>query len=258
MYETLRLERRGAVDWLYLNRPDRLNALSVKMVEELHGYFDAIRYDLTRRVVVMQGTGRAFCSGFDMKEGMPEVSNPTTVMMRQRLFTEMIHKMRDCPQPVVALVRGAACGGGLSLALGADIRLVGQSAKMNAAYIRLGFTGTDMGSSYFMPRYVGLSVASELLMTGRFVDADRAIRIGLASEVHPDDELDAAGEAIVGEMLQTSPLGLMLTKEALNVNVDAPNIRAAAAVEDRNQVLCSTDPQVQRKIGAFVGRDGGG
>ena len=100
--------------------------------------------------------------------------------------------MRACPQPIIALVHGAACGGGFSLALAADIRIAGESARMNAAYIRAGFSACDMGCSYFLPRLVGLSVASELMMTGNFIEAERALHTGLVSKVVPDADMRSA------------------------------------------------------------------
>jgi enoyl-CoA hydratase len=253
-YKTLIVDRRGDAEWLTLNRPARLNALSFQMVDELCDYFGRLAGVTTPRVIVMQGAGRAFCPGFDIKEGLPSEETESDTLMRQRRYTGMIALMRRCPQPIIALVRGAAAGGGLSLALAADIRLAGESARMSAAYIRMGFSGADMGSSYFLPRQVGLSNASEILMTGRVVDADRALRIGLVSEVHPDDRLEAAGEAMAQDMLAASRIGLLLTKEALNVNIDAAGLEAAASLEDRNQLICAATPEVQEGIAAFLGR----
>jgi enoyl-CoA hydratase/carnithine racemase len=122
---------------------------------------------------------------------------------------------------------------------------------MNAAYIRIGFSGSDMGSSYFLPRYVGASIAAELLLTGRFVDAERALRIGLVSEVVPDDGLEAAGQAMAADMLATSSLGLRLTKEALNANVNA-SLDDAIALEDRNQIMCAMVGDAREGLRAFV------
>ena len=147
--------------------------------------------------------------------------------------------MRRCPQPIIALVQGAACGGGFSLALAADIRIAGESAKMNAAYIKIGLSGCDMASSYLLPRLVGLSVASELLLTGRFIRAQRALAVNLVSEVVPDEQLEHAAQGYIDDMLSTAPLGLRMTKDALNLSVDAPSMEAAMAIEDRQQALLS-------------------
>jgi enoyl-CoA hydratase/carnithine racemase len=136
--------------------------------------------------------------------------------------------------------------------MASDIRIAGESAKMNAAYIKIGLTGCDMGSSYFLPRLVGTSVASELLMTGRFIHAPRALAVNLVSEVVPDTELEVAAQSYVDDMLRTAPMGLRLTKEALNFSVDAPSLEAAMATEDRHQALLAlTDDSIEAGL-AFI------
>jgi len=237
---TIRVETRGAVDWLTLNRPENLNAITVEMVRELSDYFDGLFEDRTRRIVVMRGAGRAFCAGLDIKESQGGVEAPFGGGFGfQGALADVYLKMRRCPQPIVALVHGAACGGGFAFALAADIRVAGESARMNAAFIKLGLSACDMGVSYFLPRLVGLSVASELMLTGRFIHAPRALATGLVSEVVADDQLEAAAQPYLDEMLATSPMGLRLTKEGLGLAVDAPGLAAAIAIENRNQVLCS-------------------
>jgi enoyl-CoA hydratase len=131
-------------------------------------------------------------------------------------------------------------------------RIAGESARMNAAFIRIGLTACDMGVSYFLPRLVGTSVASELMLTGRFIGAQRALATGLVSEVVPDADLARAAEPYVGEMLTTSPMGLRLTKEGLNLAVDAPGLEAAMAIENRNQILCSRTSDAREGMRAFL------
>ena len=163
-------------------------------------------------------------------------------------------RMRRCPQPIISLVHGPACGGGFALALASDIRLAGASARMNAAFIRIGLSACDIGVSYFLPRLVGVSVASELMMTGRFINATRAERVGLVSEVVPDEKLEEAAQPYIDDMLTTSPLGLRLTKECLNMSVDAGSLEAAIAMEDRNQILCAQTKDFREGISAFLGK----
>jgi enoyl-CoA hydratase/carnithine racemase len=160
--------------------------------------------------------------------------------------------MRRCPQPIVALVQGAACGGGFSFVLAADIRIAGKSAKMNAAFIRLGLSACDMGSSYFLPRLVGTSLASELMLTGRFIHADRALATGLVSEVVEDNELETAAQPYIDEMLATSPMGLRLTKEGLSIAIDAAGLEATMAIENRNQLMCSRTEDFKEGMNAFL------
>lgn len=240
-YRTIQVEKRGQVDWLTLNRPESLNAITTEMVRELSAYFDGLFEDRTTRIVVMRGAGRAFCAGLDIKQSAAgdEPAPFGAGFGFQGTLADVYLKMRRCPQPIVALVQGPACGGGFAFALAADIRIAGESARMNAAFIRLGLSACDMGVSYFLPRLVGVSVASELMLTGRFIAAQRALATGLVSEVVPDDQLEAAAQPYLDEMLATSPMGLRLTKEGLGLAVDAPSLTAAMAIENRNQVLCS-------------------
>ncbi len=123
---------------------------------------------------------------------------------------------------------------------------------MNAAFIRIGLSACDMGSSYFLPRLVGTSIASELMLTGRFINAQRALATGLVSEVVPDEDLANAAEPYIEEMLTTSPMGLRLTKEGLNMAVDAAGLEAAMAIENRNQLLCSNTSDAKEGMQAFL------
>jgi enoyl-CoA hydratase len=257
-YETLLLNKEDGVDWLTLNRPASLNAANVTMLHELRDYFHGVTSDNKVRIILLRGAGRAFCAGVDLKGHAPgettDVRGVTPVegLRRQRTVSEMIVMMRRCPQPIVALVHGAACGLGFALALAADIRIAGESAKMNAAFIKVGLSGADVGVAYLLPRLVGLSLASELMLTGRFIHGPRAEQLGLVSRCVPDAELETAGREIVKEMLATAPLALRLTKDALNVTVDAGSLESAIAIEDRNQVLCTMSSDHAEAVLAFV------
>ena len=230
-YETIRVERRGAVDWLTLNRPEQLNAITTPMAGELADYFGGLYHDRDCRVVVMRGAGRAFCAGLDIKAHRQGERPFGGGYGFQGYLADVYLKMRRCPQPIVALVHGAACGGGFAFALASDIRIAGESARFNAAFIKLGLSSCDMGTSYFLPRLVGVSVASELMLTGRFIQAPRALATGLVSEVVPDDRLEAAAQPYIDEMLAASPMGLRLTKEGLNLAIDAPGLEAARRLD---------------------------
>jgi enoyl-CoA hydratase/carnithine racemase len=258
-YETLLLEERGAVDWLTLNRPDSLNALNPTMVAELTDYFRGLATRPDRRIVVLKGAGRAFCAGLDLKavgstEKSLELGTVQEGLVSQRTIAEIYLAMRRCPQPIIALLSGAACGGGFSLALASDIRIADTTAKMNCAYIRIGLGGCDMGSSYFLPRLVGSSLAAELILTGKFIDAGRSLAVGLVSQVVEPGQLEAAVEEDLQLMLTNSPLGLRLSKEALNVNIDIGSLEAAIALEDRNQILCAQTADTQEAMAAFAER----
>lgn len=252
MYSTLAVHQEGPVSWLTLDRPESLNALSTQMVAELRDYLDHLSTDTATRVVVLRGAGRAFCAGLDLKEGNAGTGSVPDVLRRQRSISELVIRMRRVPQPIIACVQGAACGGGFALALAADVRIAGESARMNAAFIRIGLSACDIGVSYFLPRLVGVSVASELLLTGRFINAPRALATGLVSEVVPDVELETAARRLLDDMLTTSPLGLRLTKECLNASVDAGSLEHVIAMEDRNQVLCTQTEDVREGVLAFL------
>ncbi len=253
-YSTLAIDQRGAVVRCTLDRPDALNALNPTLVDELHAFLDETAADPSARVVILRGAGRAFCAGLDLKESAgvgPEEGVPAGLRVQHHI-AEIALKMRRAPQIFVAGVHGAACGGGFMLALASDIRIAGRSARMNAAFIRLGLSGCDVGVSYLLPRLVGASVAAELILTGRFIDAERARELGLVSRVVADDELDAAADEVVDELLRTSPLGLRLSKECLNASLDAGSIESVVAMEDRNQILCTQTRDFREGIAAFL------
>ncbi|MDP6256341.1 MAG: enoyl-CoA hydratase/isomerase family protein, partial [Alphaproteobacteria bacterium] len=171
-YQTLQVRKEGAIDWVSLDRPNRLNALNMTMVDELNDYLERLMTDASVRIVVVRGNGRAFCSGIDIKDinqGHGAVANGISAdIAAQRRIAEVVRRMRRCPQPIIALVHGIATGGGFSLALAADIRIAGESARMNCAFINLGLTSCDLGLSYLLPRIVGTSISAELMLTGRF------------------------------------------------------------------------------------------
>ena len=263
-YRSLHLERDGAIDWLTLNRPDRLNAMDGGMCDELQAYFGELSTRFATRVVILRGAGRGFCAGYDLKAPQQVSAGPVLGMRAQRHVSEIILRMRRCPQPIICLLHGAAAGGGLALALAADVRIAAPSARMNVAMTRVGLTGCDVGISYFLPRAVGTSVAAELMMSGRFIDAQRALRVGLVSAVVPEDQLATTGRALAEDMLAASPLGLRLTKEGLDLALAAGSLEAAIALEDRGQVLCASAGYFEEGIAAFrerrlpVFRDEGG
>lgn len=254
VFRTLICERRGATEILTLNRPAALNTLDPAMVAELTAYFEGLHERTDVRVVLLRGDGRAFCAGLDLK-GWAASEDERGVHLSldtQRRIARIIKLMRSCPQPIVGLGHGPACGGGFSLLLACDVRLGAPSLRMNAAYIKIGLGGADIGSSYLLPRLVGLSVASELLLTGRFINAERALRVNLLSEIVPEEQLLDTGMALADEMLATAPMGLRMTKDALNLAIDAPSLEAAMAVEDRQQVMMTTMQDHREAVAAFL------
>ncbi|TLZ06473.1 MAG: enoyl-CoA hydratase/isomerase family protein [Gammaproteobacteria bacterium] len=251
---TITIEGRGAIEILTLNHPDQLNAVSPDMIGELTDYFSALHDRPTTRVVILRGNGPEFSAGAELGSdafAAPGKGRPQRQLKMQQNYSGVIRLMRSCPQPIIGLVHGAACGAGFSFLLACDVRFAAPEARMNAAYIRIGVGGCDMGSGYLLPRLVGLSVTSELLLTGRFLKADRAKAIGLVSDIVPADELLAKGMEFASEMLRVSPMGLRLTKQALNVLIDAPSLDAALMMEDRQQVILLETHDHAEAVAAF-------
>jgi enoyl-CoA hydratase len=251
-YETLVVEKEGPIDWLTLNRPEALNAMSRTMMLELQHYFGALYTNHDVRVVILRGAGRGFCAGLDLKEERAEPAGAVTGLRVQRRVSEIVMRMRRAPQPIISLIHGPASGGGFALALASDVRIAGPKARMNAAFIRIGLTACDVGVSYFLPRLVGSALASELLLTGRFIDAERAKAVGLVSDVVAEGQLKDAGLGIAREILANSPVGVRLTKECLNMSVDASSLEAVIAMEDRQQILASTTGDMREGVAAFL------
>ncbi|MEJ8825348.1 enoyl-CoA hydratase-related protein [Variovorax humicola] len=253
-YEHLEVNIEGAVAWVTLNRPDRLNALNPKMIAELNGFFGALRARSPTRVVILRGAGRAFCAGLDLKDFQSGgASKGVSEMLEfQKNVRDIMIAMRRCPQPVISIVNGSASGGGFALALASDIRLATTDARMNASFIRLGLSGCDVGVSYFLPRMVGASVAAEFLLTGRFIEAQRALALGLVSRLGTPEELETEARALADDMLRATPLGLQLTKDALGIAIDASSLEAVIALEDRNQVLCTQGEDFAEGVAAFL------
>lgn len=259
-YPTFELDSRGDAQWLTLNRPETMNAMNPAMVAELSHYFTALETDRAVRVVVLRGRGRSFCSGLDLKEigGRLDGLTGEGVYAEQRALSRLIVAMRRCPQPIVCLLQGSASGGGFALALASDIRLATPDARMNAAFIQVGLSGCDVGVSYHLPRLVGASVAAELLMTGRFLGAERARELGLVSAVHEADAIEAAATQLVTELLRANPLALGLTKQGLQASIASATLEAAVEIEDRQQAMLVNLPDFRARVRAFIARMKGG
>jgi enoyl-CoA hydratase len=173
-------------------------------------------------------------------------------MEHQHMYAALTLRVRSIPQPVIAAVNGPAAGGGLALALASDTRLCAASARFNAAFVRLGLSGCDVGVSYLLPRIVGPTLAFEMMLTGRLIDADEALRAGLVLRVVPDGEVVPAALEIAHQIQANSPFGVRMTKEVMWSNLDAPSLEAAIELEDRTQILCSFTKDQREAISAFI------
>ena len=253
MTETLIVERPYAgVVVVTLNRPKRLNAINDVMRRELTETLASVAGDESVKAVVLTGAGRGFCSGIDMRDfgpGVPEATDPAIDRLRfQESMAALPQAVWALPQPVIAAVNGPCVGGGLALCLAADIRICSTAATFGNAAILLGLSGAEMGMSYHLPRIVGTSVAADWMLTGRIVTADEADRRGLVSELVEPDRLAGRAIEIASTIAELSPLGVQLTKRALQVNTDAAGLDAAVELENRNQVLShATDDAAARR-----------
>ncbi|RZN73491.1 MAG: enoyl-CoA hydratase/isomerase family protein [Candidatus Methanolliviera hydrocarbonicum] len=240
-YETLKYEEKDATGILTLNRPKRLNAINEKMVDELEGFWMKRMYDLHTRVIILTGAGeKGFCGGLDMKEDAQKIFNlkPSEIYRFQTRISKLQLLMRQVPQPIICAIHKSAVGGGFSFAMASDVRIITPDARFSAAYINIGLGGADVGSSYFLPRLIGAGRAYEFLLTGDFMDADEALKLGFVSRVVPHEKLMATAMEMANKMTSKNPLGLRLTKEAINQNIDAGGLEQALHMENRNQVMC--------------------
>jgi enoyl-CoA hydratase len=241
-FETIEYELRDGVGVLRLNRPKCLNAINRVMRDELTAFWRDHTRDAGLRVVLLCGAGRGFCAGLDITDqeltGPSTTGSPDTIYAAQRSFSEMILLMRRCPQPIVGAFQGVAVGAGLSFAMACDVRLSTPDTRFQAAYINLGLGGADMGSSYLLPRLIGTGNAARYLYTGDFIPADEAHRTGLVQQLAESEALEEQAMAIARTIASKSPLGLRVTKEALNAHAGSPGLEQALLYEDRNQALC--------------------
>src|SRR5437660_10028270 len=258
--DTVRVERPSPdVAVITLDRPERLNALSFELVDDLHAALDEVDGDNTCRVVVLTGAGRGFCSGLDLKSLEPSsvsagLAGPRSAIRSQARIAGLVPRLRRLQQPVIAAINGPALGGRLALAAACDLRVAAASARLCVQFIKVGVSGCDIGISYTLPRLVGASRAFELILTAREFDAAEAERIGFVSRVVPDGQaLDAALE-LAEAICAHSPFAVVMTKEVMWANLDAPNVEAAIHMENRTQILTGSTGDVEEAARAFVER----
>ncbi len=213
-WEHFSLEVADGVATLSFSRPDKLNALTFEAYADLRDLVTELPHRGDARVLVIAGHGRGFCSGGDVEEiiGALQRMEAAELLEFTRMTGSVVKGLRDCPLPVIAAVNGIAAGAGSVIALAADFRLLARSATFAFLFTRVGLSGADMGSAYLLPRLVGLGRATELLMLGDKVDAERALAIGLATEVVDDDALSGAASALAQRMADGPALAYSQTK----------------------------------------------
>jgi len=209
---------------------------------ELEQFWATRMNDQETKVILLQGAGeKGFCSGLDMKwsiqSAQENAGNVYLYFRFQARLARLNLAMRRVPQPIITMVHGAAAGEGFSFVLASDIRVISTDARFCAAYINIGLGGADMSCSYFLPRLIGAGRAYEFMYTGDFMSAEEAMNLGLVSKMVERDQLYDAGLAYARKLMTKNPMGLYLTKEAINMNIDAGGLEQAICMEDRNQTL---------------------
>ncbi len=268
-FKTIKFElKENGIGIVSLNRPEKLNAISFQMEEDLHNLLDSLMVNLNCRVLIFKGEGRAFCAGTDLQEGLIlnskknppgyesfhylNVSEPIKrKLYHQWRISQIYVKMRKISQPIITIVQGAAAGGGFGFAMASDIRIASEDVKFINASINIGLSGADVGGSYFLPRLIGMSKATEILYTGKIINAKEAEKSGLVIKVVEKDDLLASALVLAEEMLKKSPLGLRMTKQAINLSMDSPSLENVLQLENSSIVLTFSSQDIKEASSAF-------
>ncbi|PYS75117.1 MAG: enoyl-CoA hydratase family protein [Acidobacteria bacterium] len=246
-------EQRDGIGTITLNRPERLNAITFEVYHELTDFLAKLRDEKDLRVVIITGAGRAFCSGGDVRDIIGELQGRDSEGLLEftRLTCDLIRNMRALPQPIIASLNGTTAGAGACIALASDIRIAAEEAKIAFIFVKVGLAGTDMGATYLLPRVVGLAKATELLMTGDFVEANEAEKIGLYNLVVPRAELERTTREFAEKLASGPALGIAKTKEMLNRELHM-SFESALEAEAVAQALCMQTPDFKEAHAAFI------
>lgn len=238
-----------------LDRPERLNALTFEVYDELRNGFRALAHEEGVRAIVITGAGRAFCSGGDVESiiGALFERDADGLLEFTRMTCDLILAIRECPRPVIAALNGTVAGAGAVIATACDVRIAAPSAKIAYLFTKVGLSGADMGASWMLPRIIGLGRATELLMTGDFIDAAEAHRIGLYNWLVPDGEALPAALELAARLARGPSAALEVTKRALEAEAHM-TLADALEAEARAQAICMEDPNFREAYEAFVGK----
>jgi enoyl-CoA hydratase len=242
---------------LTLNRPDQLNAMTADLAVGLHEQLRAVAADRSCRAVVLTGAGRGFCAGLDLHgfgsaPGSDGADAARDRLSNQQYMSTLVLGLRELPQPVIAAVNGPAAGLGLALALGCDIRYAATEAVFRVAFVNIGVSNCDMGTSWLLPRLIGAARSHELMLTGRRVNADEALRIGLVTDVVEHDALLARALEAASQIAELAPWGVRLTKQGMWTALEIPSERAAVEYEDRQQIMSTFGQAPPEAVAAFL------
>ncbi len=247
--------RDGGVATITFNRPDKLNALTFEGYADLRDFFAEIPHRDDTRVVILRGEGRSFCSGGDVHEiiGATLGMRPDELLAFTRMTGDVVRAMRESPVPIIAAIQGTAAGAGSVLALAADFRIMTRSAKFAFLFTKVGLAGADMGAAYLLPRLVGLGRATQLLMLGDSLSAEKADTWGLVSELTDDDQLEAATRALAERLASGPWQAYSATKSLLTRELDL-GLTGAVELEAMTQALLMKGDDYAEFHAAFTGK----
>jgi enoyl-CoA hydratase len=242
---------------LALNRPEQLNAMNAELCEALHVELRRIAADRACRAVILTGAGRGFCAGVDLHgygaaPGNDGSDEPRDRLANQEHMSTLVLGLRALPQPVIAAVNGPAAGRGVARPHRCDNRYASTKAVFRAAFINIGVSNCDMGTSWLLPRLIGVSRSHELMLTGRRFDAEEALRIGLVADVVPQEQLLQRAVEAAERIAALAPWGVRLTKRGMWAALEIPSQQAAVEYEDRQQIMATFSNGVPEAVGAFL------
>ena len=237
-WKHFRFELRDSVATVTFDRPERLNALTFEAYADLRELLAELPIREDVRALVLTGTGKGFCSGGDVHDiiGALQGLGPRELLDFTRMTGAVVQRMRECPLPIIAAVNGVAAGAGAVIALAADFRLLSRSASFSFLFTKVGLAGADMGSAYLLPRLLGLARATELLLLGEKLEAERAYELGLANQVVEDDELPKAAADLARRLVEGPALAYATTKMLLTRELDM-DLGGALELEAMAQAL---------------------
>ena len=246
------LDENTAVATITLNRPERLNALTFEVYSELRDTFQALDIEPGVRAIIITGAGRGFCSGGDVEDiiGALFEYDYDGLLEFTGMTCDLILAIRQCGRPVVAALNGTVAGAGAVIATACDVRIASDTAKIAFLFTKVGLSGADMGASWLLPRIIGFGRATELLMSGDFIDAQEAYRIGLYNRVVSQETVMDEARAFAAKLAAGPSYALAVTKDALNKET-VMELPAALEAEAEAQAVCMQDPNFREAYEAF-------
>lgn len=248
-------DTKSSVATITLNRPERLNALTFEVYGELLDTFRALDTEPGVRAIIITGEGRAFCTGGDVNDiiGPLFERDHDGLLEFTRMTCDLILAIRECRRPVIAALNGTTAGAGAVIASACDVRIASESAKIAFLFTKVGLCGADMGIAWLLPRIIGFGRATELLMTGEFIDAETALRIGLYNRVVPVDEVLGEARKLAEKLARGPSYALGVTKQSLNQEASL-DLASALQAEAEAQAVCMENPNFREAYEAFTAK----